>query len=159
MEVAARPAGPDDLGVLAELATIAIDELTPNRGGALWRRHLARPVPPDASLTADLGDPAVHVVVGTIDDEPVGYGVVRVETLADGGRLGVISDLFSHPEAREVAVGELMMEALIEWCRAQGCFGVDSIALPGDRHTKNFFESFGLVARAIIVHRSLEDDA
>ena len=37
----------------------------------------------------------------------------------------------------------------------QGCFGVDSLALPGDRHTKNFFESFGLVARAIIVHRSL----
>ena len=36
---------------------------------------------------------------------------------------------------------------------AQGCFGVDSLALPGDRHTKNFFESFGLVARAIVVHR------
>ena len=47
------------------------------------------------------------------------------------------------------------MDALIEWCRAQGCFGVDSLALPGDRHTKNFFESFGLVARAIVVHRSL----
>ena len=158
MEVAARPARPDDLAVLAELATIAIDELTPNRGGAVWRRQLARPVPPDESLAADLADPAAHVIVGTIDDEPVGYGVVRVEALADGGRLGVISDLFSHPGAREVAVGELMMDALIDWCRQQGCFGVDSIALPGDRHTKNFFESFGLVARAIIVHRSLEDD-
>ena len=156
MEVAARSARTDDVGVLAELATLAIEELTPNRGGALWRRHLARPVPPDDSLVADLSDAATHVVVGTIDDTAVGYGVVRIETLADGGRLGVISDLFTHPGAREVAVGELMMNDLIAWCRSEGCFGVDSIALPGDRHTKNFFESFGLVARAIIVHRSLE---
>jgi hypothetical protein len=48
-----------------------------------------------------------------------------------------------------------MMEDLVAWCTAQGCFGVDSLALPGDRHTKNFFESFGLVARAIVVHRSI----
>ena len=46
------------------------------------------------------------------------------------------------------------MQALVDWCGARGCFGVDSLALPGDRHTKNFFESFGLVARAIVVHRS-----
>jgi hypothetical protein len=32
---------------------------------------------------------------------------------------------------------------------------MDSLALPGDRATKNFFESFGLKARAIVVHRSL----
>jgi hypothetical protein len=32
---------------------------------------------------------------------------------------------------------------------------VDSLALPGDRHTKNFFEAFGLVARAIVVHKTL----
>jgi hypothetical protein len=47
------------------------------------------------------------------------------------------------------------MEALVAWCGIAGCFGVDSLALPGDRHTKNFFESFGLVARAIVVHRKL----
>ena len=47
------------------------------------------------------------------------------------------------------------MQALVDWCAARGCFGVDSLALPGDRHSKNFFESFGLVARAIIVHRPL----
>ena len=155
MEVAVRPARPDDLPVLDDLATQAIEELTPNRGGAVWRRQLARPVPPLGSLEADLRSPDHHVVVGTIDDEPVGYSVVRVDTLTDGSRLGVISDLFTLPGARDVAVGETMMDALIAWCRERGCFGVDSIALPGDRHTKNFFESFGLVARAIIVHRDL----
>ena len=155
MEVDARPARPEDLDVLTDLATLAIEELTPNRGGAVWRRHLARPVPPRDSLAADIAAPDTEVIVGTIDDEPVGYSVVRAETLDDGTTLGVISDLFTLPGAREVAVGETMMDRIIEWCRARGCFGVDSIALPGDRHTKNFFESFGLVARAIIVHRDL----
>lgn len=152
-----REAGPADLAVLADLATAAVEELTPNRGGGVWRRHLARPLPPDESLSADLDDDDCQVVLGAIDDIAVGYGVVRAETLDDGGRLGVISDLFTLAGAREVAVGETVMNALIDWCRAQGCFGVDSLALPGDRHTKNFFESFGLVARAIVVHRSLEE--
>jgi GNAT superfamily N-acetyltransferase len=67
----------------------------------------------------------------------------------------VVDDLYTEPGCRELGLGELTMEALVDWCRGQGCFGVDSLALPGDRHTKNFFESFGLVARAIIVHRSL----
>lgn len=156
MEVAARPATADDLPALAELATAAIEELTPHRGGDVWRRQQARPLPPDASLRADLDAPDAHVVVGTIDGTPVGYGVVRADVLADGTRLGVISDLFTDAGARGVAVGEHVMEALIAWARARGCFGVDSVALPGDRETKNFFETFGLVARAIVVHRRLD---
>ena len=157
MDVAVRPARPDDLPGLDDLATQAIEELTPNRGGAVWRRQLGRPVPPGDSLAADLASEDHHVVLGTIDGEPVGYSVVRIDTLTDGSRLGIISDLFTLPGARDVAVGETMMDAVIAWCREQGCFGVDSIALPGDRHTKNFFESFGLVARAIIVHRDLRN--
>ena len=82
--------------------------------------------------------------------------MVRVDTLTDGGRLGVITDLYTMPGARGVGVGEAMMDHLIDWCTTQDCFGVDSVALPGDRHTKNFFESFGLVARALVVHRSID---
>ena len=54
-----------------------------------------------------------------------------------------------------MGIGEAMMDELVAWCAAAGCTGVDSLALPGDRHTKNFFESFGLVARAIVVHKVL----
>lgn len=155
MEVAARPATTQDLPDLADLAAQAIEELTPVRGGAVWRREAARPAPTD-SLTADLDDERTHVIAGVIDDTVVGYGVVRLADLSGGGTLGVVSDLYTLPDARGVGVGEAVMNALIGWCREQGCFGIDSIALPGDRHTKNFFESFGLVARAIIVHRSLD---
>jgi hypothetical protein len=48
------------------------------------------------------------------------------------------------------------MNGIVEWCTARGCVGVDGLALPGNRATKNFFETFGLVARAIVVHRRLD---
>lgn len=158
MDVSARPATEDDLPALVQLATDAVEELTPHRGGAIWRLERARPLPPDDSLAADLADPDAHVVVGTIDGTPVGYGVLRIEELQDGSRLGVVHDLFTLEGARGVSVGEQVMNALVDAARERGCIGVDSLALPGDRGTKNFFESFGLVARAILVHRSLEDD-
>lgn len=156
MEITARPATAQDLPALEHLAAEAIEELTPHRGGDVWRRQLARPMPPGDSLRADLVDPDVIVVAGALDDTVIGYGVLRIEHLRDGSKLGVISDLFTLEGARGVSVGEEVMGALIAWADEQGCFGVDSLALPGDRHTKNFFESFGLVARAIVVHRSLQ---
>ena len=105
-----------------------------------------------------MADDDAHVVVGTIDEVCVGYGVVRRRRLDDGRHLATIDDLYTTEGARAVAVGEYMMDLLLDWARTSNCFGVDSLALPGDRHTKNFFESFGLVARAIVVHRSLTDD-
>lgn len=154
-EEGCRAATPDDLARIAELARYAIEELRANRGGAVWARQSARPEPLEPGLSQQVVSPDEHVVVGTIDGTVMGYGVARIERLRDGGLLGVVDDLYTEPGCREIGIGELMMEALVEWCRDKSCFGVDSLALPGDRHTKNFFESFGLVARAIVVHRSL----
>lgn len=154
-EEGTRPATSADLPRLVELATAAIAELRAGRGGEVWARQGARQGPLGPKLSEELGDDAHHVVVGTVDGTVMGYAVARVDALVDGGRLGVVSDLYTEPGARELGIGEAMMEALLAWCGSAGCFGVDSLALPGDRHTKNFFESFGLVARAIVVHRSL----
>ena len=155
VEEGVRLATRADLPRLVELAAAAIAELRQGRGGEVWARHSARQEPLEAGLAAEL-DHADHLLlVGTVDDAVLGYAAARVETLADGSRLGVVSDLYTEPGAREVGVGEAMMAAAVQWCTDAGCFGVDSLALPGDRHTKNFFESFGLVARAIVVHRPL----
>ena len=51
-----------------------------------------------------------------------------------------------------------MMELMVSAARQAGAEGIDSLALPGDRATKNFFERFGLTARAIVVHRSLTSE-
>lgn len=154
-EEGCRPAVESDVPRLAEMAGAAVRELAAGRGGAVWARLTPRQPPYDAALAAELLDPERRVLVGTLDGTVMGYGVAHLEVLHDGGRLGVVDDLYTDPGCRELGIGELTMQALVDWCVEQGCFGVDSLALPGDRHTKNFFESFGLVARAITVHRSL----
>jgi GNAT superfamily N-acetyltransferase len=154
-EEAARTAVGADLAQVVALAGAATEEKLRQKGGVLWARREGRPAPREAALRSALESPDHEVAVGTLDGVAVGYGVVRVEKLLDGGLLGVIDDIYVDPDARAVGVGETLMNHLIDWCLARGCFGVDSLALPGDRHTKNFFESFGLVARAIVVHRPL----
>jgi GNAT superfamily N-acetyltransferase len=155
VEETARTARPADLPVLVALADACRAELLPNRGGALWAAREARPHPPEPSLRADLDDPSVHVVIGEADGLPVGMAVVRAEALRAGGTLAVITDLYVDPDFRELGVGEVMLARILGWAEAEGCIGVDAVALPGMRETKNFFESFGLVARAIVVHRPL----
>jgi GNAT superfamily N-acetyltransferase len=152
-----RPATAGDVDCLVVLAKSAVDEQRKGRGGALWSRREARR-DPDRSLTDALADSNQHVVVGLLDDVPVGYGVVRVEELADGGQLAVVDDLYVDPEARGIGVGETIMDDLVSFARQRGCVGIDALALPGNRATKNFFETFGLTARAIIVHRTLGAD-
>lgn len=154
-EEGCRPAGLDDVPRLTELVAASIAELAKGRGGTVWARQSARIAPYEPQLEREVADAHHRVVVGTLDDDVLAFGVARVEVLHDGGRLGVVTDLYTEPGAREVGLGEVVMQHLVDWCATQGCFGVDSLALPGDRHTKNFFESFGLVARAIVVHRSL----
>lgn len=154
-EEAARTAVEADIPHVVVLAGAATAEKLGQKGGALWARREGRPAPHEAALRSALASPDHEVAVGTLDGVVVGYGVVRIEKLLDGGLLGVIDDIYVDPGARAVGVGETLMNHLIDRCRVRGCFGVDSLALPGDRDTKNFFESFGLVARAIVVHRPL----
>jgi ribosomal protein S18 acetylase RimI-like enzyme len=151
---AARPATAADVPALAALAEAAADELGPTRGGAVF---LAREAPARGTerFVEALADTGRLVVAGTVDGAVVGYGTVRLESLRDGALLGVIDDLFVLPDARGVGVGEAVANLLIDFCEKEGCTGIDAVALPGNRHTKNFFETFGMVARAIVVHRSL----
>jgi GNAT superfamily N-acetyltransferase len=150
-----RPATSDDLPRLVELAALSIEEKRAQKGGELWLATAARRPPLADGFAAELADERSSVLVGTLDGAVLGYGACHVQELGDGRLLGVVTDLFVEPQGREVGIGEALMQALVDWCAAQGCFGVDSVALPGDRSTKNFFESFGLTARAIVVHRSL----
>jgi ribosomal protein S18 acetylase RimI-like enzyme len=151
----ARPAEVADLKRIVDLARQAVEELRQERGGSLWARREARREPMDASLAGMLTDETQHLVVGTLDGVILGFGSVRSELLADGDRLAVVGELYTDPGARAVGIGEAMMDALVGWAREHECIGVDALALPGTRETKNFFETFGLTARAIIVHRDL----
>ena len=156
---AVRAATPEDLTAIVGLVEALRAELTPMRGGRIWAVRDARPGPPAEAYGPLLADPAYCVVVGTLDDVVVGFGVASVEPLTDGGKLGVVSDLFVDAEARAVGVGEAMLEALVAHCTRAGCVGIDAFALPGHRAAKNFFEESGFTARAIVMHHVLDPEA
>ena len=154
MEEACRVAVAADVPRIAELARAAIEELAPMRGGAVWKAREARAEPIEKGLEALLDDPDARVVVATIDGVVVGYAVVRLEYLGDGSVLGVVDEIFVEEGAREVGLGELMMDDLVAWCDERRCVGMDAIALPGHRATKNFFEESGFTARKLVMHHS-----
>jgi GNAT superfamily N-acetyltransferase len=142
-----RDASPDDAPIITALAEAAAAALDDERGGALHRNHDLAHFDPAGFI-----DVARRVVlVGLIDAALLGYACV--ETVEH--RQAVLRALYVDPEAREVGLGESLMDAVLAWCRKHDCVGVDAVALPGDRETKNFFETNSLVARAIIVHRDL----
>ena len=155
----ARPADGGDLERVVELAGAGHEEMRLLRGGELWAVREARPGPLDEAYRAVLADPEQLLVVGVFDGYIAGFGTVRAEALRDGRRLAVVDDLYVEPAFRGVGVGEAVMDVLVDWARQRDCIGIDSLALPGDRETKNFFERFGLKARALRVHRSFVEPA
>lgn len=152
---AARRATDADLPRLAELARLAIEEMQPLRGGNVWRLREARREPLEDDLRRCIGTDDARLLVGTIDGVAVGYAVARIERLADGSAHGVVDDIYVEPEARGVGLGETMMDDLVAWCTDHGCTGMDAMALPGDRSTKNFFETSGFTARKLVMYHSL----
>ena len=108
---AARPATAGDIDRILELSRALRTELATQRGGDLWwRTH--DPVehhPP--GLRALLGYDDDCLLVGSLDDQVVGYAIARAHRLPDGSHLAVIGELFVEPGAREVAVGEALVNA------------------------------------------------
>ena len=127
------------------------------RGSELFRAREAGVWPLAERVHGAIDGEDAIVVVGCYDEVVFGYGVAMVERLDDGRKLGRLDDLAVDPEARGSGIGEAMMNLIVDEVRAAGCIGIDSRALPGDRETKNFFESFGLKARLLVVHQRFDD--
>ena len=154
----ARLAAMADLDAIVQLASEVATEIRPHRGGSIMlRREGRRGVDPSSLRGAVSSEGGTRVVVGLFEGVVLGYGLGSTELLENDQRLGRVEALIVHPEARGIGIGEEMMNELIVWLRSLGCFAVDSQALPGDRQTKNFFESFGLKARLLTVSRALDD--
>lgn len=151
-----RPATAEDIPRVVELAELLRAELGPMRGGALYLARDAWPEPLEDAYDALLTRHDALLLVGTLDEVVVGFAAVVVEQLRTGARLGVVTDLFVEVDAREVGVGEVLADALVEHCRTVGCVGVDATALPGHRAAKNFFEAHGFTARSLAMHRRLD---
>lgn len=111
--------------------------------------------PVEESFADALAEEGTHVLIGEIDGYPFGFLMARVERLlaqADGELVGAIRLIYVDGQAREVAVGEAMREAILSELRRQGITKFDAHVLPGHRLAKNFFEAGGFSARSIIMH-------
>lgn len=141
-----RRATADDLDECAALLARARDELAGKRGAA----QLLAAGEADVTTWWDAG-PDRTLWVGEFGGATVGLAAGRVGP----GGVGRVDCCYVRPEARRVGVGGALMEALVGWFRDAGCSEVDGAALPGDRETKQLYESAGFTARLLILHRPL----
>ncbi len=152
----ARLAVPSDVGSVRAIAGLASIEFGQARGGAMFLARESTSRSAAERLLSTIEQREALAVVGYYDRVVFGFGIATFERLTDGRLVVVLSHLIVDPEAREVGIGEAMMNLILEEARAMGCVGIDSVALPGDRSTKTFFESFGLKTRLLTVHRHLD---
>ena len=154
MKESTRVATPYETDVVTALIREGRVGLRDARGGALWLDRQALQEPLDLLVQSVMTDDLWLVQLAFLDDVPLGILVAERETNT-GTSVAVVREVFVVEEARGIGLGELMMDATVTWATENNCVGVDGYALPGDRATKNFFETFGLVARGIVVHRAI----
>lgn len=153
--VGVRRASADDLEALSEAHRLGQAAVVDSRGGALDTLLRGRAEPVADSFAADLSNDDRIVLIGSGDGAFLGYCVLEIRELRTRELLGIVTDLWVHPDARGIGIGHGLMREATDIATERSCIGIDARALPGDRATKNFFESFGLVARAIEVHKTL----
>jgi GNAT superfamily N-acetyltransferase len=141
-----RRATADDLDECAALLSRARDELAGKRGA----EQLLSVARADVAEWWDAGPDRV-LLVGEFEDATVGFAAGRVGER----RVGTVDCCYVVPEARRVGVGGALMAHLMQWFGDAGCSEVDAVALPGDRETKQLYESAGFTARLLILHRRL----
>ena len=137
MHDAVRPLTSDDIAEVTALEAEARTALSDQRGGP---EHLAEE--PPADWPAAIG----RAWVGTLDDVVFGYLEAAYE-----GSTARVRQVFVHPEARELGLGDALLAAALDAARAAGCTVLEGTALPGDRATKNLYERAGIKARKIVV--------
>jgi GNAT superfamily N-acetyltransferase len=149
--VEARRAAAEDLGELVRLYRLLEEEMVALK--AIWSLTAGLAEPVGDGLAAALDDPGAGLYVGTIDSVPVGFLLGRSEPMlpqAGGERIAAVRLIFTQSEAREVGVGEAMMELFLDDHRDTHRY-FDAHVSPGHRLAKNFFESNGFKARHIVM--------
>jgi GNAT superfamily N-acetyltransferase len=121
----------------------------------MWSLTDARQEPVEPRIEKEINEPETLTVVGEYDGVGVGYAVAVLRSANDTRTFVQVIDLFTMMQARHVGVGEAMMNLCIQWAKEHSAFAIDAAVLPGTRDAKNFFEDFGLTARALTVSLKL----
>ena len=150
---AARPAQASDVGELWRLHRDVLDALRTRRGGAALRAELVQLAETPEALDRLVAHRDHLVVVGTLDDVIVGYGLASLDRLE---AVAHVAAVYVEPEARQVGVGGALLDVLTSLATARGCARIDVDALPGDRALKSLLETLGYRARLVVLARCLD---
>ncbi len=146
VEQLVRPAVVTDADALLQLELEAREHLLEQRGGPQLLSEQAA----IGEWGELIGRNDRAVFIGEIDGVVVAFLELAIE-----GSAATVRQAYVHPEARELGFGDDMLAMATARAIDEGCAVIEGTALPGDRNTKNFFETFGLKARALVVHKSL----
>jgi GNAT superfamily N-acetyltransferase len=153
-----RPAVSADRAALVRMAEQAQDEALGQRGGPQLAQQMQSIDEWAERFERLLDDRQFRILVGAIDGVPLGFALARMDRPEGESAAVDLVVLYTEPAARGVGIAAGLMTAITTWASDQGATGVDAVVLPGNRSAKNFFESFGMKARLIRVHRALADD-
>jgi len=153
--VQARVATKEDVATLAELCRTYQDELAGERGGALYVSREAFGEPLEELFDSIVGNDQWLVLLGTFEDVPVGLSAARFDAMPASSPIVTVEAMYVDPAAREVGVGEELLDSVVEWASDRGAAGMDVKVLPGMRASKNFLEGAGFVARMLVMHKKL----
>ena len=143
MDEHVRPLTEADCADVADLEAAARAAMADQRGGAVRLGEL----PAVGDWRPLVGEP---VWVATIDGAVVGYLQLSVH-----GPVAEVMQVYVHPEARELGLGDSLLATAVQSATSLGCTRFEGTALPGDRDTKNLYERAHIVARKIVVSRPL----
>lgn len=136
----------------------AISELKNKRGGEVLMNMESFSEDSHEEFSFWFNSADHRVFAGLFGDAVVAYGILEFSNTNDNQRIASIKEIFVLKDARSVGVGESVIASMINEAIEHNAVGIDSFALPGDRETKNFFETQGMVARLIQVYRPLESN-
>lgn len=153
MKVTSRRATVDDVETLCAMYRDLEEEQTELK--SMWPLFDGLDLPIEGAMRSILEDGRSMLLLGEIDDVPLGFVWARSEPMlsrAGDEMVGVFRLIFTDPEARGVGVGEVMIEAALTALRAARHRRFDALVSPGHRAAKNFFEQNGFAARLIVMH-------
>ena len=154
MAETARLADLNDEQYFTDLFTAARMEISSYKGFELWNQLESVGNTPEFSFKEFIGDSRKAIVIGEYDNYPLGYMLIELVSIDDKFATN-IHEVFVDANAREVGIGEAIMDFTIDWSRTNRAAHIMGRTFHGDRATKNYFERFRITARLIQVFKEL----
>jgi aminoglycoside 6'-N-acetyltransferase I len=108
-------------------------------------------------LPAMLGDPESAVFLAWRGAKAIGVATVTTSRGIEFGLSAEMEDLYVLPEMRGLGAGGALIQAVVEWCRSQGCTAIEVVVTPEGQAAHDLIgyyraQGFQESGRVILLH-------